>query len=478
MLVTVTVFVVLVKIVGSSSIPTESKTNLPDRLKNFEIIEHIKCPYVLRSGILDTHLDVLKQCDDFERAAAIKTLKKDTAEDFLCMVYYSSFKKTCLMSASLTKMINVEEFKRNSALLAQNLSSICGSLKGLSNFSRLMKEVFDNDVSEKCSRLCQDYAGNVESLCVYSAGLLHLVENEKNVGGDVVDQMEKSKKKYDMEQNHGVIPNQEKQKLSETSKLIRSQELKENNNVIANLSRNQNSSGDRNPIEIQNFTEIKDRNQKTPKQEIVTKVYETITSNSIKNAQNTKTLENSKQEEISKNHVIPIEYESSKVMKDVKMSSTPSKSQDPRTLVFSTKSEISKPKFTRPIDNTPQQTNPDFDFDSPDYGIAKQTPDEVNDKNVESLMVKNEFEDYNEQGKGAVQVPVRKSKPDTLNEDVNAPNYLADDSEGDSYFFSYFMTVCVVFVLGYVGYHNKQKVFTARALLKFHLINLICFFRF
>lgn len=31
-------------------------------------------------------------------------------------------------------------------------------------------------------------------------------------------------------------------------------------------------------------------------------------------------------------------------------------------------------------------------------------------------------------------------------------------NEDDSYFFFYFMVVCVAFVLGYVGYHNKQKI--------------------
>lgn len=30
--------------------------------------------------------------------------------------------------------------------------------------------------------------------------------------------------------------------------------------------------------------------------------------------------------------------------------------------------------------------------------------------------------------------------------------------DGDSYFFSYFMMLCIIIVLFYVGYHNKQKV--------------------
>lgn len=50
-----------------------------------------------------------------------------------------------------------------------------------------------------------------------------------------------------------------------------------------------------------------------------------------------------------------------------------------------------------------------------------------------------------------------KNKPDTLIEDGNIASIAVDDV-GESYFFSYFMTVCVLFVLGYVGYHNKQKV--------------------
>ncbi|CAH0559650.1 unnamed protein product [Brassicogethes aeneus] len=34
-----------------------------------------------------------------------------------------------------------------------------------------------------------------------------------------------------------------------------------------------------------------------------------------------------------------------------------------------------------------------------------------------------------------------------------------DAMDGDSYFFSYFMVVCLMFVLGYVAYHNRQKLF-------------------
>ncbi|XP_031332538.1 trans-Golgi network integral membrane protein 2-like [Photinus pyralis] len=45
---------------------------------------------------------------------------------------------------------------------------------------------------------------------------------------------------------------------------------------------------------------------------------------------------------------------------------------------------------------------------------------------------------------------------DNLNIAANFQNQNIDDS--DSYFFSYFMMVCVVFIFGYVAYHNKQKI--------------------
>ncbi|KAK9758687.1 hypothetical protein QE152_g725 [Popillia japonica] len=50
-------------------------------------------------------------------------------------------------------------------------------------------------------------------------------------------------------------------------------------------------------------------------------------------------------------------------------------------------------------------------------------------------------------------------KPQETDEDVLIPPYNSSNSdEEDSFFFIYFMMVCAVFILGYLGYHNKQKV--------------------
>ncbi|XP_074042373.1 uncharacterized protein [Leptinotarsa decemlineata] len=49
-----------------------------------------------------------------------------------------------------------------------------------------------------------------------------------------------------------------------------------------------------------------------------------------------------------------------------------------------------------------------------------------------------------------------RSKSNTLETAVNEDN--VEELDGGSYFFSYFMVICVFFVLGYVGYHNRIKV--------------------
>jgi len=55
--------------------------------------------------------------------------------------------------------------------------------------------------------------------------------------------------------------------------------------------------------------------------------------------------------------------------------------------------------------------------------------------------------------------------PDYENENIEKPTRTEEDLvetkedvEDDSYFFQYFMVVCVIFIAGYVGYHNKQKI--------------------
>lgn len=48
-------------------------------------------------------------------------------------------------------------------------------------------------------------------------------------------------------------------------------------------------------------------------------------------------------------------------------------------------------------------------------------------------------------------------KPNTLVED-NPVSNVNTEVDGESYFFSYFMVVCILFVMGYVFYHNRAKV--------------------
>lgn len=48
-------------------------------------------------------------------------------------------------------------------------------------------------------------------------------------------------------------------------------------------------------------------------------------------------------------------------------------------------------------------------------------------------------------------------KPNTLAEDTPVNN-MTTDVDGESYFFSYFMVICILFIMGYVFYHNRAKV--------------------
>lgn len=48
-------------------------------------------------------------------------------------------------------------------------------------------------------------------------------------------------------------------------------------------------------------------------------------------------------------------------------------------------------------------------------------------------------------------------KPPETDDEPDSGNY-PPEMEGDSYFFTYFMLLCIIFIVGYVCYHNKQKV--------------------
>lgn len=50
------------------------------------------------------------------------------------------------------------------------------------------------------------------------------------------------------------------------------------------------------------------------------------------------------------------------------------------------------------------------------------------------------------------------SVPQKPDKTYSSPMNSSSTVDGDSYFFSYFMMLCIIIVLFYVGYHNKQKV--------------------
>ncbi|XP_050303250.1 uncharacterized protein LOC126741027 isoform X2 [Anthonomus grandis grandis] len=74
-------------------------------------------------------------------------------------------------------------------------------------------------------------------------------------------------------------------------------------------------------------------------------------------------------------------------------------------------------------------------------GFADQEEDQVEEDNVV---------------KGPKQI-FKKVKPSTVEEESVNP-YNANDLEGDSNFFSYFSLLMCLCVVGYVGYHNRQKI--------------------
>ncbi|CAH2002496.1 unnamed protein product [Acanthoscelides obtectus] len=81
------------------------------------------------------------------------------------------------------------------------------------------------------------------------------------------------------------------------------------------------------------------------------------------------------------------------------------------------------------------------------------TPNERN--NAQGFSHDEEDENnYEELGAGEVSKSIKK-KLVTSDEPASYNNL--EEMDGESYFFSYFMAVCVLFVLGYVVYHNRQK---------------------
>lgn len=157
---------------------------------------------------------------------------------------------------------------------------------------------------------------------------------------------------------------------------------------------------------------------------------------------------------IAKNQaiVIPAETASSPIAETIRTPVTIPKSVDIKQQVDST-----SPHTETVITNNKEiisKIQPDVsEFDDK---IVQKTDVSTNPDVDESQEVQGEYDD--EQSIDQPKLP-EKTKPLNTNED-ESPSSVANENstEDDSYFFQYFMMVCIVFILGYVGYHNKQKI--------------------
>ncbi|CAG9857959.1 unnamed protein product [Phyllotreta striolata] len=125
-----------------------------------------------------------------------------------------------------------------------------------------------------------------------------------------------------------------------------------------------------------------------------------------------------------------------------------------------------KPALTVPTTKAPVQEPPEVSIDKqkppplePDNEMEEQGNLNYNNPDDDTIPLDNQQQPPAEEEFVIVEKekPMPDKKPDTLQENpINVEN--AEEIDGESYFMSYFMVVCVLVVLGYVGYHNRVKV--------------------
>ncbi|XP_018573482.1 trans-Golgi network integral membrane protein TGN38-like isoform X2 [Anoplophora glabripennis] len=447
---------------------TLNAKNLPP--ENFYDVLVKNCPILNMNEKSFKNQDIFNKCKTWKEISETKTLTNESAQNVLCLLYYDAFISFCdeiNTKKTFNKINLVPDVKDYKA------ESVCKN-SSLFPASRIFKHNVDKIISTEgiCYKLCQNFDGtlvNECSLAYYFANyvssptkaikpdLQQLESNPKEVNSDSIGnalniEVESPKTKEILNADNNS-PKPKADQVPNNNAVVKQDSDKNGDNAM--LKKNPESTSNNG---LENINVPKSDPDNVKDSELVANSNPVAANN--ENSANLNVANDESQTKAKLKAKEEVHFKKETEANDA----TQVTNEIPSDEEFEKQSQIQS--------NTEKnlgENQPDVPEGEPKQGDGnKNEVDDIDPVDAQNLNEEGSDGNYkSEEGtqvnkngklKEALTMQKDKEKPNTLAEEMPANYNTAEELDGESYFFSYFMVICVLFVLGYVGYHNRQKV--------------------
>ncbi|XP_044258506.1 trans-Golgi network integral membrane protein TGN38-like isoform X2 [Tribolium madens] len=376
-----------------------SVTGAPVEKSMYDAIQE-KCPSV--SSILSFKTQPLfKICKDWKNISEISKLTEANAAKIRCLLYYQAFTKYCTQTQIVNTTVSRE--------LEYDLDTMCEYIKSMPH--KNLSTIFAN--RNNCETICTDELELPHSVCKISYYFAHLDVNKPPEDPSKTDNIvQQSQITQDKLQSGNSLPNPAPANsavdpgISEDKALNKTTQKTTSQKDIA-------------PADTQPQHENPSSKQA-----------ETPNSESLQDKVLSQTAQNPQADQTRVENQNSVSIDIKKV----------------KAIVPNPPQEAKKVETVKP--NPPPETKK--------VDAVEANPANQQDLQQEDKMPDDDDEDEQPPDQQSNLNAGRVSKPSKLDE--SEPVNYSSEMENDSYFFTYFMVLCVIFIAGYVCYHNKQKI--------------------
>ncbi|KAJ8985359.1 hypothetical protein NQ317_008392 [Molorchus minor] len=398
--------------------------------------------------------EVFTNCKDYAEINKTQRFMESTENDILCLLYFDTFTSFCI---ELEKQVTVSANKIKlpvdtflPKLDDYTIDKVCNNLS-LFPAGKIFQHNITNIIrnSGQCNRLCSTYEGSLEPRC----GFAHYFANI-----NVTKLVDETKTLADTKTVQEIKTQQIIKNITKTNPDMSNTAHKQLDTPLRGLpNKNKTNAEDQNspgapapaalpgesqpslvvkPVVVENPDDAHPNKDISPGKEPMTEVHKSESA-----ANNAGGKPNSIGNEIveSKGANSQIQNSKSADQAEVNKADQETAQKPPSDMDANEGKQDDDSATLEPNDILPEDSIDDGDNEMDIE--AKESKETLRQR-------KNKKEPKNK-------------KADTVDSYQDPPPISYQTSEnidGESYFFSYFMAICVLFVLGYVGYHNRQRV--------------------
>lgn len=374
----------------------------------------------ISDDILDNCKDVsllnedteIKNCIEQDLLKPTKTLAN--VDNILCLLYRESLKSLCAYS----NLFKIDVIKSVPKLTIDN---VCTNMSWIPKSDVL--QLITNQ--KACEHICLDYNQNPAVLSNYCAKAYYFYylpfSQNKATSPENINNNKPELIANKGQQNE---PNEPVQSVPPSKENIQEEKPKEQLDTVESRQKTEENK----PI---------DQNPSNAKKSV-----EKVSQTNQSNDKDEKILNNQSQEPKTEQIVPKSEINQNKMISE----DEPKKSESLKEqTVFETDNEN---KFDQQIQLDTEIANQNDDIRNPDN--VDPNLETANNAEIEGDRINNFGAEMEINEAKLADIP----KPNKLDETLG---YDAD-LDGNSYFFTYFSFICIVFIVGYVAHHNKQKI--------------------